>query len=85
MDPRLTVHEDVVGVITGSGAPVAFRRSTAMAALSDGAEVVFEDVRLELVAGGLRALGADGRDLGSHQAFWFAWSQFHPDTALWGG
>ena len=85
VDPRLTVHEDVVGVITGSGAPVAFRRSTAMAALSDGAEVVFEDVRLELVAGGLRALGADGRDLGSHQAFWFAWSQFHPDTALWGG
>ena len=26
---------------------------------------------------------ADGSDLGSHQAFWFAWSQFHPGTALW--
>jgi len=26
---------------------------------------------------------ADGSALGSHQAFWFAWSQFHPQTALW--
>ena len=33
--------------------------------------------------GGIRAIDADGTDLGSHQAFWFAWSQFHPKTALW--
>jgi len=35
--------------------------------------------------GGLRAEDVDGTDLGSHQAFWFAWSQFHPETELWGG
>ncbi|WP_299041319.1 DUF3179 domain-containing (seleno)protein [uncultured Tateyamaria sp.] len=83
VDPRLSVHEDVIGVITGTGTPVAFQRSTALAALKAGAEIGYEDVRLELDAGGIRAVGADGADLGSHQAFWFAWSQFHPDTALW--
>ena len=25
----------------------------------------------------------DGSDAGGHQAFWFAWSQFRPDTLLW--
>jgi hypothetical protein len=83
VDPRLGVQDDVLGVFTGSGRPVAFPRGLALAALSDGAEVVFEDVRIVQVAGGLRAVGADGADIGSHEAFWFAWSQFHPDTALW--
>ncbi|MEL6197724.1 MAG: DUF3179 domain-containing (seleno)protein, partial [Pseudomonadota bacterium] len=31
VDPRLPVHEDVIGVVTGSGTPVAFQRSTAFA------------------------------------------------------
>ncbi|MEM6464705.1 MAG: DUF3179 domain-containing (seleno)protein [Pseudomonadota bacterium] len=83
VDPRLPVHEDIIGVITQSGTPVAFPRAAAFLALSEDAEVKFENVRLQRVAGGIRATGADGSDLGSHQAFWFAWSQFHPDTALW--
>lgn len=83
VDPRLPVQEDIIGVVTASGTPVAFQRSTAMAALLSGAEIAVEDVRLELDAGGIRAVGPQGEDLGSHQAFWFAWSQFHPDTELW--
>jgi len=83
VDPRLPVHEDVIGVITASGKPVAFPRSTAFLALQNGDEITFENIRLELVAGGIKAVDADGSDLGSHQAFWFAWSQFHPGTALW--
>ena len=83
VDPRLPVHEDIIGVVTASGQPVAFQRSKAIAALKNGAEIAFEDVRLELAAGGVRAVGSDGSDLGSHEAFWFAWSQFHPGTALW--
>ena len=83
VDPRLPVHEDVIGAITASGKPVAFQRSTALVALTKGEEIVFENVRLELDAGGIRAVDADGSDIGSHQAFWFAWSQFHPQTALW--
>ncbi len=85
VDPRLSVHEDVIGVITASGKPVAFQRSTAFVALQRGDEIVFENVRLKLDAGGIRAVDADGSDLGSHQAFWFAWSQFYPGTELWSG
>ena len=83
VDPRLPVHEDVIGAITASGKPVAFPRSTAFVALQNGEEIAYENVRLELEAGGIVAINANGSDLGSHQAFWFAWSQFYPDTALW--
>ncbi|CTQ52317.1 hypothetical protein LP7551_00834 [Roseibium album] len=83
IDPRLPVHEDIIGVVTASGTPVAFQRSKAFVALKNGKEITFENVNLELDAGGIRAVDADGSDLGSHQAFWFAWSQFHPQTELW--
>jgi hypothetical protein len=85
VDPRLPVHEDIIGVITASGKPVAFQRSKAFVALKKGDVIAYENVRLELDAGGIKAVDADGSDLGSHQAFWFAWSQFHPQTALWPG
>ncbi|MDA8584866.1 DUF3179 domain-containing protein [Rhodobacteraceae bacterium] len=85
VDPRLPVHEDVIGVVTESGKPIAFQRSAAVIALRGGADIAFENVRLKLDAGGLKAEDADGSDLGSHQAFWFAWSQFYPDTELWDG
>jgi len=83
VDPRLPVHEDIIGVLTASGKPVAFQRSKAFLALKQGKEISFENVRLKLDAGGVRAVDADGSDLASHQAFWFAWSQFHPGTLLW--
>jgi hypothetical protein len=83
VDPRLPVHEDVIGIVTASGTPVAFQRTTAMAALLAGEEIMFANASLQLDAGGLRAVGADGSDLGSHEAFWFAWSQFYPETELW--
>lgn len=83
VDPRLPVHEDIIGIITASGKPVAFQRSKAFVALKNGDEIAFDNVRLKLDAGGIRAVDVDGSDLGSHQAFWFAWSQFHPKTALW--
>ena len=85
VDPRLPAHEDIIGVITASGKPVAFQRSKAFVALKKGDVIAYENVRLELDAGGIKAVDADGSDLGSHQAFWFAWSQFHPQTALWPG
>ncbi len=85
VDPRLSVHEDIIGVVTASGKPVAFQRSKAFAALKKGESIAFENVRLKLDAGGIKAVDANGSDLGSHQAFWFAWSQFHPKTELWQG
>jgi hypothetical protein len=83
VDPRLPVHEDIVGIITASGKPVAFQRSIAVATLQRDQEITFENIHLELEAGGIKAVGNDDVDLGSHQAFWFAWSQFHPQSALW--
>ncbi|MBO6548705.1 MAG: DUF3179 domain-containing protein [Rhizobiales bacterium] len=85
VDPRLSVHEDIIGVITASGKPVAFQRSKAFIALKKGQDVAFENVQLKLDAGGIKAVDKDGADLGSHQAFWFAWSQFYPKTELWSG
>lgn len=83
VDPRLPVHEDVIGVVTATGQPVAFPRNRAFVVLTSGKQIAYENIRLELDAGGIRAMDASGNDLGSHQAFWFAWSQFHPDTVLW--
>jgi len=85
VDPRLPVQEDVIGVITASGKPVAFQRTKAFLALQQGQEITFENIRLVQDAGGIRAVDAEGADVGSHQAFWFAWSQFHPETELWTG
>ena len=85
VDPRLAIHEDVIGVVAASGQPVAFQRSAALLALQAGRDIRFENINLVLDGGGVRAVGADGADLGSHEAFWFAWSQFHPTTELWQG
>lgn len=85
VDPRLPVHEDIIGVVTASGQAVAFPRANALVALRAGREITFENIRLELDAGGIKAVDGSGADLGSHQAFWFAWSQFHPNTELWSG
>ncbi len=83
VDPRLPVHEDIIGVISASGKPVAFQQTKAYLVLSRGEEVLFDNVRLKLTAGGIEAVDESGAGLGSHQAFWFAWSQFHPKTSLW--
>ncbi len=85
VDPRLSVHEDIIGVITASGKPIAFQRAKAVAALAKGEEVTVGNVTLVLEGSGIKAIGLDGADLGSHQAFWFAWAQFHPETDLWAG
>ncbi|MEM9604336.1 MAG: DUF3179 domain-containing (seleno)protein [Pseudomonadota bacterium] len=83
VDPRLPVHEDIVGAIAPDGTPVAFQRTAAVLALQRGETVQLAGVQLVVDAGGLRATDADGSDLGSHPAYWFAWSQFHPGTELW--
>jgi hypothetical protein len=83
-DPRLPVHVEVVGVIGPAGQPVAFPADRARAALANGDAVELAGVELVGDGGGLRARRSGGGDeLTAHQAFWFAWSQFHPGTVLW--
>ena len=83
VDPRLAVQEDIVGVINNAGIPIAFQRSKAFLALNNGDKISHQGVELVLDSGGIRAVDTNGKDLGSHQAFWFAWSQFYPNTELW--
>ena len=83
VDGRLAVQEPVIGVIAPDGTPVAFPAVTARIAIEDGLTVTARGVTLSLDGDGLRAGGDDGREIAAHQAFWFAWSQFHPDTEVW--
>lgn len=82
VDPRLGVHELVVGVIAPDGVAVAFPTEDATAALQAGRQVRYEDINLVLDGDGLRVNAPEGTNA-SHQAFWFAWSQFHPETLVW--
>lgn len=83
VDPRLPVQEEVIGLITSSGIAIAFHKDKALSALKAGKEITYENIKLVLDGGGVRAVDKQGKDLGGHQSFWFAWSQFHPDTRLW--
>ena len=49
IDPRLAVHEDVVGVVTSSGVPVAFPRASAYLALQAKRKIIFENIQLCLL------------------------------------
>ena len=82
VDPRLGVHDVVLGVVAAEGTPVAFPVGAARLALEAGEEVVLAGVTLQPDAGGLRAF-IDGVESPAHEAFWFAWSQFQPRTLLW--
>ena len=83
VDTRLPVQEQVLGVMTDDGRPLAFHVATARDLLADGHEVRAEGVSLVLDGDGVRAWRADGTDARGHQSFWFAWSQFRPGTKLW--
>jgi hypothetical protein len=82
IDPRLPAQEFVVGAVAADGTPVAFPVVAARAVLRDGGEVAHRGLTAHLDGDGLRVT-AEGRELATHQAFWFAWSQFHADTELW--
>lgn len=81
-DPRLRAHARVVGAI-GPDGPVAFPAEEALAELAAGRPVRLASVEAVEDGGGLRLAEVDGDELPAHSAFWFAWSQFHPETALW--
>ena len=83
LDGRLGVHDQVFGVVLTDGTPVAFPVDAAAAVLEDGGTVELGGVTLRPDGGGVRAVDAAGNELEGHQAFWFAWSQFMPDTLLW--
>lgn len=82
VDPRLPVQERVVGVIAPDGTPVAFPVEETREALIGDAVVGYDDISVALDGDGLRVEGPDG-EVPAHEAFWFAWSQFNPETLVW--
>jgi len=82
VDPRLAVHEVVLGVTASDGKAIAFPRAAAQLALKAGEKVTLAGVSVRTDADGLRAYVGDV-EVPSHQAFWFAWSQFRAGTLLW--
>ena len=82
VDPRLAVQERVLGVDAGGGRPVAFPVANAVLALRAGEPVELAGVRIVLDGSGVRAFIGD-RAVASHEAFWFAWSQFRAGTMIW--
>ena len=76
------MQDAVLGVLLDDGTPVAFPAELVRSTMLDGDRVTFEDIEIERDGGGFVAV-IDGDEIATHEAFWFAWSQFHPDTLLW--
>ena len=83
VDPRLGAQELVIGVVLESGTAVAFSANGATEHLEAGGSVEFEGITITSDGSGFLAYAQDGSQIPAHQAFWFAWSQFWPDTELW--
>jgi hypothetical protein len=83
VDPRLPAQELVLGIELDDGMTLAFHVADARRVLEAGDEVTMGGVRLMIDGSGLRTELLDGTPVAGHEAFWFAWSQFHPETTLW--
>ncbi|MEX0826889.1 MAG: DUF3179 domain-containing (seleno)protein [Acidimicrobiia bacterium] len=83
-DPRLPVQEQVLGLTLPDGTAVAFPVALALVRLAGAEPVELAGVGLSVEAGGLVA-HFEGTPIAAAQSFWFAWSQFHPDTLIWDG
>jgi hypothetical protein len=83
VDPRLPTQAQVVGVIRPDGTPIAFNVDALSSVLGSHDSVEFSDITIVKDGGGFTATLSDGTPVASHQAFWFAWSQFHPETLVY--
>jgi hypothetical protein len=83
VDTRLGAQTLVVGAIGPDGIPLAFPIEEARSALEQGHDVTVNGVHVVVDGSGLRAESETGVEIVAHQAFWFAWSQFHPGTLIW--
>lgn len=83
VDQRLETQAKVFGVFDVDGRAIAFPVESARSLLDSGQRVALNGIELVADGSGVRAVDADGNEVVGHEAFWFAWSQFHPDTLLW--
>jgi hypothetical protein len=84
VDERLPTQEQVLGVFAEDGTPIAFPVTAVRAELETGETVQILGVSVVADGSGIRAFAVDGSEVVGHQSFWFAWSQFNPETVVWG-
>lgn len=77
------MQEKVLGVVAADGTAVAFPVAAVLMELETVGSVQLFGLEVRAEGSGVRAFGSDGSDVGGHEAFWFAWSQFHPETVVW--
>lgn len=83
-DPRLPPHDEVVGLKIGESF-----RAYPLKAVETAGELRDTDGSSEIVltwdpgGGGIHAT-VDGARVHVQRHWWLAWSEFHPDTTLWG-
>ncbi len=82
VDPRLPTQSQVVGVIHPDGTAIAFAVDDLNTVLDTNDSVEFNEIVIMKDGGGFTATLRDGTPVVSHQAFWFAWSQFNPETLV---
>ena len=83
VDPRLPSQAQVVGVIAPDGTAIAFPAEALTETLETTDSVELGGITITKDGGGFLATSNDGSSVAAHQSFWFAWTQFHPDTAVW--
>lgn len=83
VDPRLPAQAGVIGVIAPDGVPIAFSVDLLEMELERTTSITADGFTVSRDGGGYIVALLDGTPVAAHQAFWFAWSQFHPDTLLW--
>ncbi|GBE24042.1 hypothetical protein BMS3Bbin02_00307 [bacterium BMS3Bbin02] len=83
VDQRLPAQVQVVGVQSPDGVAVAFSVPDLETVLANEDSVSLGGIVIIASGGGFSAQLEDGTPIVSHQSFWFAWSQFNPDTLLW--
>ena len=83
VDPRLPAQSQVVGVIAPDGTAIAFPVEALEKVLAESDSVELRGITVTADAGGFNATLPDGSSIAAHQSFWFAWTQFHPDTVVW--
>jgi len=83
VDQRLPAQVQVVGVQNPDGVAVAFSVPDLQTVLTTETSVSLGGIVIVADGGGFSAQLEDGTPVVSHQSFWFAWSQFNPETLLW--
>jgi hypothetical protein len=81
-DSRLSVHTQIVGATNSTGTAVAFPVDQVRASIETGKTVEMAGLTVKSDASGFIVLER-GKQIPSHQSFWFAWAQFKPGTKLW--